>query len=182
VGATSSAASTEVVKRYGAVHLNEQAIEDDPPIGHFPRSHARHIISEVLLRPSHAWGAMSSAEVPEHVRRLILEAIDNVAELEALLLLRGAGRCLTSDAVCTRLYVRPAVAAQALAALTRRGFLVEAAEGFIYQPASAALADDVTALANAYSSNLIAVTQLIHAKPSPSMQDFARAFRIRRDS
>jgi len=126
---------------------------------------------------------MSSAEVPEQVRRLILEAVDNIAQLEALLLLRGTqGRSWTSDAVSARLYVQPAVAGQALAALSRRGLVVETVDGFRYEPASAALADDVTALAKAYSSNLIAVTQLVHAKPSSSFQDFARAFRIRRDS
>jgi len=126
---------------------------------------------------------MSPAELPEQVRRLIIEAIDTVTELEALLLLRGTpGRFWTSDAVSTRLYVRPAVAAQALGALTRRGFLGEGDEGFTYQPSSTDLANDVTALAKAYSTNLIAVTQLIHAKPSSSLQDFARAFRIRRDS
>ena len=128
-------------------------------------------------------GAMSPAELPEQVRRLVLEGLDTVTELEALLMLRGTpGRAWTSDAVSTRLYVRPAVAVQALGALTRRGFLLEADDGFTYQPVSPDLADDVTALAKAYSTSLIAVTQLIHAKPSSSLQDFARAFRIRRDS
>jgi hypothetical protein len=126
---------------------------------------------------------MSPAEVPEHVRRLITETIDTVAELEALLLLRSVpGRRWTADAVGARLYVDPNVAAQALAALARRGFLGEDADGFVYEPASTTLADGVTDLAHAYSKSLIAVTQLIHAKPSSSLQDFARAFRIRRGS
>ena len=53
-----------------------------------------------------------SPEVPEQVRRLIVEAIDTVAEPEALLLLRGTpGQCWSSDAVGARLYVGPDVAA-----------------------------------------------------------------------
>jgi len=51
----------------------------------------------------------------------------------------------------------------------------------VYQPQSPDMANDVTALAQAYSSSLIAVTHLIHSKPSSSVQDFARAFRFRKD-
>jgi len=123
-----------------------------------------------------------SHDVPEQARRLVLDAIDSVAELEALLLLRDtAGECWSVEAASARLYVNPAVAAEALGALARRGFLAEGPEGFAYEPQSPDMADDVTALAHAYSSSLIAVTHLIHSKPSSSVQDFARAFRFRKD-
>ena len=39
----------------------------------------------------------------------------------------------------------------------------------------------MTTLADAYSASLIAVTHLIHSKPSSSVQDFARAFRFRKE-
>jgi hypothetical protein len=123
-----------------------------------------------------------SHDVPEQARRLVLDAIDSVAELEALLLLRDtSGERWSVEAASARLYVNPGVAAEALGALTRRGFLEESPEGFAYQPQSPDLADDVTALAQAYSTSLVAVTQLIHSKPSASVQDFARAFRFRKD-
>ncbi|HVY07847.1 MAG TPA: hypothetical protein VHB46_17870 [Burkholderiales bacterium] len=126
---------------------------------------------------------MGSAAIPERVRRLILDAIDSVAELEALLLLRETpDQAWTIDAASARLYVSQTVAAYSLRALARRGFIEEAAQGFRYGPASTELAEDVAALAVAYSGNLIAVTQLIHGKPGPSVQDFARAFRLRKDS
>lgn len=125
---------------------------------------------------------MAQEAVPERVRRLILDAIDSVAELEALLLLREtAGQAWPADAASARLYVSRTVAAYSLGALTHRKLLLETPAGFIYQPASLALAEDVDALALAYSRSLIAVTQLIHAKPGPSVQDFARAFRLRKD-
>jgi hypothetical protein len=123
-----------------------------------------------------------SHDVPEQARRLVLDAIDSVAELEALLLLRDtAGERWSVEAASARLYVHPAVAAEALNALARRGFLDEGPEGFVYQPQSSDMANDVAALAQAYSSSLIAVTHLIHSKPSSSVQDFARAFRFRKD-
>jgi hypothetical protein len=80
-----------------------------------------------------------------------------------------------------RLYVDSTAGARALAALTRRGFLDEDEERFRYDPASPTLASEVDALAAAYSRSLIEVTQLIHSKPSSSVQDFARAFRLRKD-
>ncbi len=125
---------------------------------------------------------MSSPNVPERARRLILEAIDSVAELEALLLLREApGRRWNIHDAGARLYVSRDVAADALAALARRGFLEENAEGFVYRPMSPDMAEDVTVLAQAYSTSLVAVTHMIHSKPSSSVQDFARAFRFRKD-
>ena len=125
---------------------------------------------------------MASGDIPSEVRRLILEAIDSVPELEALLLLRDTpGQCWTPESASRRLYVSETVAAYALNVLTARGFLEQTAEGFLYHPVSAELAEAVGAVARTYASNLVAVTQLIHAKPGPSVQDFARAFRLRKD-
>lgn len=125
---------------------------------------------------------MAPVAIPRRVRRLILEAIDSVAELEALLLLREtAGQAWTPDAASARLYVSRHVAAYSLSALAHRGLLKETDAGFIYEPLAPALGEDVAALAASYSQSLIAVTQLIHSKPPPSVQDFARAFRLRND-
>lgn len=126
---------------------------------------------------------MTPPDIPEPVRRLILEAIDSIAELEALILLRETPeQRWTPEAVAVRLYVPHVVAAHALDALSRRGFLDETTGGYSYHPSSSAMVEAVTALARTYATHLIAVTNLIHAKPSPSIQDFARAFRLRKDS
>lgn len=125
---------------------------------------------------------MSRTSLPDRVRRLVLESIDSVAELEALLLLREtAPQTWIPEDVGSRLYVSRAVAAYSLTALANRGLLVERVAGFTYDPRTPELEDDVTALAQAYSTNLITVTHLIHAKPGPSVQDFARAFRWRKE-
>jgi hypothetical protein len=125
---------------------------------------------------------MASGAIPPEVRRLILEAIDSVPELEALLLLRETPtQHWTPDSASSRLYVSRTVAAYTLEVLTARGFLEETPEGFRYRPASAELAEVVGVLARTYATNLVAVTKLIHAKPGASVQDFARAFRLRKD-
>ena len=125
---------------------------------------------------------MASADIPPEVRRLILEAIDSVPELEALLLLRDApNQYWTPDSSSSRLYVSRTVAAYTLDVLAQRGFLEESAEGFVYRPVSAELAETVDALARTYATALVAVTKLIHGKPGTSVQDFARAFRLRKD-
>jgi hypothetical protein len=116
------------------------------------------------------------------VRRLILEAIDSVPELEALLLLRDTpGKSWTPDTASARLYVSKTVAAYTLDVLSKRGFLEEKPDGFMYRPFTPALAEAVDALARTYAASLVPVTQLIHTKPGPSVQDFARAFRLRKD-
>jgi hypothetical protein len=125
---------------------------------------------------------MGSGSIPPEVRRLILEAIDSVPELEALLLLRETPtERWTPERASSRLYVSRTVAAYTLDVLAARTFLEETTEGFLYRPASAELAEAVEALARTYATNLVAVTKLIHAKPGPSVQDFARAFRLRKD-
>lgn len=125
---------------------------------------------------------MSRDPISPTVRRFILDAIDSVTELEALLLLRETpDRLWTAVAAGARLYVSPTVAAYTLSALARRELIAESPEGYRYHPPSAQVAEVVNELAATYAAQLISVTHLIHGKPSQSMQDFARAFRLRKD-
>lgn len=125
---------------------------------------------------------MPASPIPDHVRQLILRAINSVAELEALLLLRDtAPQAWLPENAGARLYVSPTVARYTLTVLAERGFLQETDTGFVYRPQSPTVAEDVTALAQAYARSLIAVTQLIHTKPGPSVQGFAQAFRWRKE-
>jgi len=122
-------------------------------------------------------------DIPVAVRRLILESIDSVPELEAILLLReNAGRTWNAAETGERLYVSKAVAAHILGVLGARGFLSsEDGERYRYAPASPELAAMTDELAFSYSHHLVAVTHLIHAKPSASVRQFADAFRLRKD-
>src|SRR5262245_25820165 len=122
---------------------------------------------------------MSDDPISPAVRALIAERLDSVPELEAVLLFREhPSRAWTADQAGTRLYVSTTVAAHVLATLTDRGFFAATDGNYRYAPASPELAAAVAELADAYRTNLVAVTQLIHAKPSRSVRDFANAFRL----
>jgi hypothetical protein len=125
---------------------------------------------------------MADDPISPPVRRLIIERIDSVPELEAILLLReGGDRDWTAAEAGERLYVSRIVAEHLLRRLAERGFFESAGERYRYRPESAELAATVDALARAYSRHLIAVTHLIHSKPSASVRQFADAFRLRKD-
>jgi hypothetical protein len=122
-------------------------------------------------------------EIPEDVRRLVIEAIDSVPELEALLLLRThRERAWSVDEAGARLYVSVTVANHVLTALTARGLLAKQDQQYRYGPAKPDVDDVVAHLASTYATNLIAVTRLIHAKSSPSFLQFADAFRLRKET
>jgi DNA-binding IclR family transcriptional regulator len=124
---------------------------------------------------------MPAYEIPDSVRRLIAERIDSIPELEAVLLLREyGGREWTAAEAGQRLYVSKTVAAHILAVLEERGFLTRNDQSYRYAPVSTDLETTVEELAHAYSHHLVAVTQLVHAKPSPSVREFADAFRFRK--
>lgn len=121
-----------------------------------------------------------SDELPPAVRALIAERIDSVPELEAVLLFRAdPQRAWTAEEAGRRLYVSTTVAAHVLAELRERGFFVQVGDAYRYEP-DADLTAAIDELATAYSRHLVAVTELIHSKPSRGVRDFANAFRLRR--
>jgi hypothetical protein len=119
----------------------------------------------------------------EDVRRFIVEMIDSVPELEALLLLRASRHDHWSvEDAGARLYVSVIVAAHVLNSLAERGLLAVAGAQYRYAQLRPELDAVVGDLASTYASNLIAVTRLIHNKPVTSVQQFADAFRLRKDT
>jgi hypothetical protein len=121
-------------------------------------------------------------ELPENVKRLIAERIESIPELEAVLLLREhPTRDWDAEEAGARLYVSRTIAAHLLAALAGRGLLLRTGETYRYLPSNDTLRADVDELAQCYSRQLVAVTQLVHARPGVSVRSFADAFRIRKD-
>jgi len=124
---------------------------------------------------------MTTDVIPDDVRRLILERIDSVPELEAILLFHeDPRREWTPEAAGRRLYVSTTVAGHVLGVLCERGFFTPSGDGYRYAPESSQLGEIVDRLAIAYSRHLVAVTQMIHSKPSQNLRDFVEAFRIRK--
>ena len=126
------------------------------------------------------------AEIPEDIRQLIVDSIDSVAHLEAILLLRGdPAEEWSAETVAKRLYITPTEAANVLAGLSEQGVLAtnrQKPPAYRYSPHSPDLAQLIDRLAETYRQRLIAVTNLIHApKPNRNVRRFSDAFRLRRD-
>jgi DNA-binding MarR family transcriptional regulator len=131
--------------------------------------------------------AMTDAVVPEEVRAFFLKTIDSVAQWEGLLLLRerpqAGGWCVPD--IARDLYISEKEAHALLEPLIDRG-LLEATHGekgpcFHYRPKSAELEATVAQAAHLFRKYLIPITNIIHAKPRNRIQEFANAFRIRKD-
>jgi hypothetical protein len=126
---------------------------------------------------------MTKKPIADHVRRFILTSIPSVPYLEALLLLR-AGSSARWDAfkLARRLYIGEAQALELLQALAEAGVASRADDGsFAYSPASPDLAKAIDAVAESYTSDLVGVTDLIHSRRGKRAQQFADAFRWRKD-
>ena len=123
--------------------------------------------------------------IPEDVARFVIEKIDSVAQLEALLLLRGNEEKEWSvEALAARLYVSEEQTTHLLLGLNAQGFVaVENAEPPVYRyhPVSAELDQKLGRVAEFYAKHLVPITNLIHSKPKPRVQEFAEAFRFRKD-
>ena len=125
---------------------------------------------------------MSDGVIPEDARQFLLKNIDSIAQLEGLLVLRGdPGKAWDAAEVARHLYIGEAETTEILARLAGRGLVGEAGGKYTYAPATAELAAMVDQVADLYSRYLIAVTQFIHARPKSRVQEFANAFRIRKD-
>ena len=123
---------------------------------------------------------MADEPVPDDVRDYILNHIDSIVQLEALMLLRAhPAQSWDIAKIARRLYVSQADVSEAVGCLVSDGAVAFEQETFSYRPPPEidALIDRVAA---AYRRHLIPVTNLIHTKPSRISQ-FADAFKFRRD-
>ncbi|HEV8712641.1 MAG TPA: hypothetical protein VGX03_07435 [Candidatus Binatia bacterium] len=127
---------------------------------------------------------MGEALIPDDVRAFLLQHIDSVAQLEALLLLRADPTCTWSAETLTqRLYITIQEATVVLERLAVDGFFTTPPDlpgSYQYQPASGELAAMVDRVAVLYAQYLIPVTHLIHSKPRTRVQEFADAFKLRK--
>jgi hypothetical protein len=115
------------------------------------------------------------------LRAFLLDHIDSVAQLEALLLLRREAKPLPVAQIARALYVTEANAAEELAALAARGLLIAGEDGmWRYEPAAPETAALIDELAATYARALIPVTNIVHGNPL-RLRRFADAFRFRKD-
>ncbi|HEX7889795.1 MAG TPA: hypothetical protein VF522_10580 [Ramlibacter sp.] len=125
---------------------------------------------------------MSVPELPAEVRRFILTSVPSVPYLEAVLLLRAEpAKDWDAAELARRLYVRERNGADLLEQLRASGLAQAAGERAVRYAPTAELADLIDHVAHAYASNLVAVTDLIHSRIDRRAQQFADAFRFRKD-
>lgn len=129
---------------------------------------------------------MAREDIPDDVRRFILTGIASVPYLEALLLARDAPEQeWDAKSLAQRLYISESAAAELLATM-HAASLLACLDGetphYRYHPESEALRDIVDRVAAVYARNLIEVTNLIHSNSGRKAQQFADAFKWRKDS
>lgn len=130
---------------------------------------------------------MEKVPFPEDVRRFVLTSIPSVPFLEALLLLRAnPTQQWHADTLAQRLYVRERTAQGLLEDLCRAGMVAPCdasdKDCYQYQPSSPQLIQRIDELADLYARHLVEVTLLIHSSLDRKAQQFADAFKLRKDS
>ena len=119
----------------------------------------------------------------KEVDEFILEQIDTVPHLEALLLLwNSQPKQWSVEEMANALYVSSAMARNILQGLTRRGLLASgrsASEWYRYE--SGKRDQLIEAVDATYRRDLIRISRMIHSKAAPGIRDFAEAFRFTKD-
>ena len=121
---------------------------------------------------------MAHSDIPKNVRQLIVRHIDSVQQVEILALLRGdPDREWTAAEISRSLHIAPDACQRWLEAFAAAR-LVSSTDGGFSHGSRAGDADD---LVECYSRRRLAVIDSIYNKPSPAIQSFSDAFRLRRD-
>ncbi|HKV27324.1 MAG TPA: hypothetical protein VJN90_03485 [Candidatus Acidoferrales bacterium] len=120
--------------------------------------------------------------IQKAVEQFILNEIDSVPHLEALLMLcNGPGREWRVDEMAKALYVPLEVGQKILQSLAQRGLIAAVpaeSETYVYVSQSEEKDTLLRAVDATYRRELVRVSTMIHSKASPAVREFARAFRL----
>ena len=121
----------------------------------------------------------------ERLDQFILQEIDSVPHLEALLLFwRQRPRPWSARDMAKALYVSEEFGDQILRDLANRSListLPDQAGLYRLSVSSPENEKMLETLDRTYRRELIRITRMIHSKTSPALQDFARAFRFKKE-
>ena len=122
------------------------------------------------------------SSIPDDLRRFILTSVPSVPFVEALLLFRTMGDgLLTPATLARRLYIGEGDATRLMQQLHHVGVIAPADDAYRYAPADPGLASALDDLATYYASHLIEVTELIHSTTARRANEFADAFRLKKE-
>lgn len=126
---------------------------------------------------------MTDEKRDSKVDQFILEQIDSVPHLEALLLIWNTRpKVWSSEEMARALFIRPEVAGKILDSLVQRDLIAIPSSGFYswlpFNEECTKLLEEIDA---AYRKELVRISLMIHSKASPGVRDFARAFRLTKD-
>ena len=128
---------------------------------------------------------MPESDPQTDVYEYILEKIDSVPHLEAVILLwnsRPVG--WAPDELASRLYVPAERASEIMMDLVRQQ-LVQQLSGsparFSYLPRNDEQNEWMFRVDTAYRREIVRISTMLHSKASPSVREFARAFRFKKE-
>jgi hypothetical protein len=125
---------------------------------------------------------MPQRELADDVRRFILSSVPSIPYLEAILLLRAEPSVGWDVAgLSRRLYVPERTANELMVQLLASGITEPAGQGSVRYAPAPGLAQVIDSTAAAYASHLVTVTDLIHSRIDRRAQQFADAFRFRKE-
>ncbi|HEY8715973.1 MAG TPA: hypothetical protein VIM00_11385 [Candidatus Acidoferrum sp.] len=128
---------------------------------------------------------MATDDTTSEIYHFVLEEIESVPHLEALLLLwNSRPQPWTLENLSSRLYVQPDVVSDLLQDLLQRGLISRVPgppHGFRYESESTEKDAFIAELDSTYRREVVRISTMIHSKPSSSIREFARAFRFKKE-
>jgi predicted ArsR family transcriptional regulator len=117
------------------------------------------------------------------VDQFVMQQIDSVPHLEALLLLfNSQPKAWSVEEMAKSLYVRSEAAAKILDSLLQRNLIaLDSSHVFFYNAEDHARNTVLEAVDAIYRKEVVRVSSMIHSKGSAGVRDFARAFRIKKE-
>lgn len=126
---------------------------------------------------------MSAESINPRLRQFITRYVSSVEQVEVLCLFSATPeKSLTSSAVFRVIQSSEKSVAACLRAFVKEGFLVEDPPGeYRLTRQNPELVNVVGEMAKAYRERRVSVVEAIYQKPSEGIQNFADAFKLRKD-
>jgi len=116
------------------------------------------------------------------VEQFVLDEIDSVPHLEALLLFwNRRPQEWSVEELAKSLYLAPEQTRPIVMDLERQGFITANADKR-FQYRSTARDNTIEKLDQIYRRQVVRISTIIHSKPAASLREFARAFRLKKDN